>query len=155
MLYSLRRNPNLLTALKEQLFTLWGDLEEQKCAILKSEAKGKNDLPSSSLESELCSSPPQKGGEQPDIDSDIENEHSNPNLSRGNINSSVLQERDANNASNSDQKTPSGLVAKNKAFTCCIKQYGIKVKEDDPKKANAGNGQRWQRKFGLFGTQIM
>jgi len=43
---------------------------------------------------------------------------------------------------------------KNLGFTCCIKQYGVKVKEDDPAKANAGDGYKWQRMFGLFGTLI-
>lgn len=42
----------------------------------------------------------------------------------------------------------------NKPFTCCIKQYGVSVREDDPALASAGNGRRWERVFGLFGTKI-
>jgi len=42
----------------------------------------------------------------------------------------------------------------NKPFTCCLKQYGVSVREDDPAKANAGDGRRWERVFGLFGTKI-
>lgn len=42
----------------------------------------------------------------------------------------------------------------NKPFTCCVKQYGVRVREDDPALANAGNGWRWERVFGLFGTKI-
>ncbi|OTA04786.1 hypothetical protein A9Z42_0053800 [Trichoderma parareesei] len=40
-------------------------------------------------------------------------------------------------------------------FACCIHQYGVKVPEEDPRKADAGEGKRWQRMFGLFGTRIV
>ncbi|KAF9773734.1 hypothetical protein IL306_008431 [Fusarium sp. DS 682] len=43
----------------------------------------------------------------------------------------------------------------NRAFPCCVKQYGIKVAESDPSKANAGDGKRWQRMFQLFGSRIV
>ncbi|KAI1138575.1 hypothetical protein F5Y05DRAFT_384486 [Hypoxylon sp. FL0543] len=46
------------------------------------------------------------------------------------------------------------LVLSNKPFTCCIRQYGVEVSEEDPKKANASEGKRWERIFGLFGTKI-
>ncbi|KAI5461183.1 hypothetical protein BGZ63DRAFT_486707 [Mariannaea sp. PMI_226] len=39
-------------------------------------------------------------------------------------------------------------------FACCIRQYGIKIREKDAAKADAGKGNRWQRVFGLFGTRI-
>ncbi|KAL9471524.1 hypothetical protein ACSS6W_009465 [Trichoderma asperelloides] len=42
----------------------------------------------------------------------------------------------------------------NRPFSCCIRQYGVKVPEQDPAKADAGEGKRWQRMFGLFGTRI-
>lgn len=42
----------------------------------------------------------------------------------------------------------------NLPFSCCIRQYGVKVREVDEGKADAGEGQRWQRMYGLFGTQI-
>lgn len=48
-----------------------------------------------------------------------------------------------------------GIGTKNKAFTCCIKQYGILVDEEDPDLASAGNGKRHNRKFGLFDTFIV
>lgn len=54
-----------------------------------------------------------------------------------------------------DPTVSTELQFKNKAFTCCIKQYGAKVDEDDPSLANAGNGKRWERKFGLFDTRIV
>ncbi|KAF5974522.1 protection of telomeres 1 [Fusarium coicis] len=43
----------------------------------------------------------------------------------------------------------------NRAFPCCIKQYGIRVAEPDPSQANAGDGKRWQRMFQLFGARIV
>ncbi|KAK2047719.1 telomere-binding alpha subunit central domain-containing protein [Colletotrichum somersetense] len=59
----------------------------------------------------------------------------------------------------SDNEGPSGPLKEtetvsNRPFTCCIYQYGIKVKESNPGKANAGEGKRWKRMFGLFGTKI-
>ena len=42
----------------------------------------------------------------------------------------------------------------NTPFECCIRQYGIKVPEQDPKRADAGDGKRWQRMYGMFGTRI-
>jgi protection-of-telomeres protein 1 len=46
------------------------------------------------------------------------------------------------------------LQPKNKPFTCCIREYGVQVSEDDEKKMDAGEGKRWERVFGLFGTMI-
>ncbi|KAK1984352.1 telomere-binding alpha subunit central domain-containing protein [Colletotrichum cereale] len=59
----------------------------------------------------------------------------------------------------SDNEGPNGPsketeTISNRPFTCCIHQYGIQVKESNPDKANAGEGKRWKRMFGLFGTQI-
>ncbi|KAI6374654.1 hypothetical protein MCOR25_003118 [Pyricularia grisea] len=42
----------------------------------------------------------------------------------------------------------------NDPFSCCIKQYGVKERTDDPKEADAGPGRKWVRVFGLFGTKI-
>lgn len=42
----------------------------------------------------------------------------------------------------------------NRPFPCCVRQYGIKVRETNPGKADAGKGLRWQRVFGLYGTRI-
>ncbi|QUC18856.1 uncharacterized protein UV8b_03097 [Ustilaginoidea virens] len=46
------------------------------------------------------------------------------------------------------------LGVSNRPFACCIRQYGVRVKEDDEGRADAGGGGRWQRMFGLFGTRI-
>ena len=151
---SLRAKPELLSQVKEQLFKLWGDLEERKSEMLRQQSK-KEDIPTSSLGSEFSASI-RRPGEMPDADSDVES----PATSKKTSNSSVLPERDPNISISRivDDKTEnseSKLEAKNKAFTCCIQQYGVKVDEDDAEKANAGIGKRWQRVFGLFGTQIV
>lgn len=76
------------------------------------------------------------------------------------VNPDVLSELSPNAGTNlslpgeGKQTSSAGLVIKNKAFTCCIKQYGVKVDENDARLANAGDGKRWERRFGLFGTQI-
>lgn len=68
---------------------------------------------------------------------------------------STLAERDANSwAAASEGNGEPPVAVKNKGFTCCIQQYGVKVHEDDELKANAGGGKRWQRMYGLFGTMI-
>jgi protection-of-telomeres protein 1 len=109
------------------------------------------DPPPPSFDS-LASSPHRKAGAQPDADSDVENESSNPR-SGNKKTSTPLQERDPNINAKVDADLV--FVPKNKAFTCCIRQYGVEVDEKDPVNANAGEGKRWQRMFGLFGTQIL
>jgi hypothetical protein len=42
----------------------------------------------------------------------------------------------------------------NQPFTCCVRQYGIRRTEADPEKMNAGEGKRWERVYGLFGTKL-
>jgi protection of telomeres protein 1 len=50
-------------------------------------------------------------------------------------------------------KKNTGEIA-NLPFSCCIRQYGVKVPEEDISKADAGGGKRWQQMFGLFGVRI-
>lgn len=49
---------------------------------------------------------------------------------------------------------PGSSQVRSRPFSCCIHQYGVEVPEEDPLKADAGEGMRWQRMFGLFGTRI-
>lgn len=152
---NLRKDPDLLARLKEQLFKLWGDLEEKKSQHLRLQFKKIEMPPPSSIESSTRS--PVRGiGQQPDADSDSESEILVSNPSRGKDNKGVMKEAggaDPLGVSPNDGEL-SNLLPRNKAFTCCIQQYGIKAKEDDPAKANAGDGRRWQRVFALFGTNI-
>ncbi|KAI0012754.1 hypothetical protein F4779DRAFT_531254 [Xylariaceae sp. FL0662B] len=101
----LRANPDDLTAVREQLFKLWGNLEERKQQEERQERNNKKRL---------------ADGQPPDSSSPA-------------------------SATN---------TVSNKPFTCCIRQYGVKVPESNPRRANAGDGKRWQRMFGLFGTRI-
>lgn len=153
----LRQDEKMLARVKEQLFKLWGDLEEKKSALLQQEQKLAQwrRVSHASSGEPLSSSPPLRAGQQPDADSDDEMPPHPPHKPKK-PNSSVLAELDLNlpNFNNAEEKT-SELQPRNKAFTCCIKQYGVMVEEEDPEKANAGSGRRWQRMFGLFGTHIL
>ncbi|KAI0400564.1 hypothetical protein F4802DRAFT_619750 [Xylaria palmicola] len=57
----------------------------------------------------------------------------------------------ASGAGNDDR---AGISLSNKPFACCIRQYGVRIPESDPLWADAGEGYRWVRTFGLFGTKI-
>jgi protection-of-telomeres protein 1 len=130
--------------------------------IAQQPAKAKTAAPPSSFDTEfLASSPPRKAGDMPD-DSDSENEKPASKSSTHKPKSPVLKEHNSNAGTSvnlikglGDENLAMTLVPRNKAFTCCIKQYGVQVKEDESGKANAGNGKRWQRMFALFGTNIM
>lgn len=49
---------------------------------------------------------------------------------------------------------PASSQLTNKPFRCCLQQYGIKVETEKNQDDNAGEGYRWERMFGLFGTKI-
>ncbi|RFU30763.1 hypothetical protein B7463_g5584, partial [Scytalidium lignicola] len=172
---NLRTNPGVLSKLKEQLFKLWGSLEEQKSSSLQQKSKSSNLLnpptqqppsQSSYLDSPASSPPRPKPGAQPNLYSSDAEDNPPP------VKSSVLAERDVNviTMSNTNIKTTEFLAqqsetpdtdkagppaVRNRPFTCCIQQYGIKVDESDVKKADAGPGKRWERRFGIFGTTIL
>ncbi|KAI0377986.1 hypothetical protein F5Y04DRAFT_263230, partial [Hypomontagnella monticulosa] len=111
----LRADPKSLDNLREQLFTLWGNLEECKRQDLQNRLKNQKRV---AAQQPPDSTPPR------------------PTSSHG--------ARGGN----------AGSTVSNKPFACCIRQYGVKVAEEDPRKANAGEGHRWERVFGLFGTKI-
>ncbi|OLN95457.1 Protection of telomeres protein 1 [Colletotrichum chlorophyti] len=52
------------------------------------------------------------------------------------------------------EKVDKAATISNRPFTCCIRQYGVRVRESNEAKANAGKGRRWERMFGLFGTKV-
>jgi protection-of-telomeres protein 1 len=140
---SLRRNSDQLQEVKTKLFCLWGDLEEQKSSL----AKTRTPEPTSTADDPSSSPEPYQPGDQPPIDSDDEDEQHSPPRELG-----------SNKPSAEDPtatSSPTELTIKNKPFTCCIRQYGVKIDEPDPAKATAGNGKRWERQFGLFGVRIM
>lgn len=106
-----------LGMLREQMFKLWGDLEERKVDL---EAR-KKELRDRILRGMPPPSSGAGGGE-------VEEEATEQSLDLGQIS--------------------------NKPFACCIQQYGVKVEAEEGEEDNAGEGKRWQRMFGLFGTKI-
>ncbi|KAI0119024.1 hypothetical protein F4814DRAFT_410249 [Daldinia grandis] len=112
----LRANPDDLSNLREQLFKLWGDLEECKQQELRKQQQNQQRI---AAQWPPDSTPPMPPSSHP-----------------------------AQDAVQGDS------VVSNKPFTCCIRQYGVKIPESDPGKADAGRGKRWERVFGLFGTKI-
>ncbi|SPQ22028.1 e42c71ff-b66e-4a2f-9b96-fda8cc3d8f9f [Thermothielavioides terrestris] len=54
---------------------------------------------------------------------------------------------DSSDAEDNGEDGNIGEVVSNKPFTCCIRQYGIRVKDQE-------GGAKWVRCFGLFGTKI-
>ncbi|KAH6892144.1 hypothetical protein B0T10DRAFT_286303 [Thelonectria olida] len=109
----LRRDKDSLNTLRQTLFLLWGELEENNLHEQANKAK--------SIKAAKGDKPP------PDSDDD---EAPAP-------------------------KTNGQTQVANRPFACCIRQYGVKVRETDETKADAGQGRRWQKMFGLFGTKII
>ncbi|KAI3399343.1 hypothetical protein diail_7298 [Diaporthe ilicicola] len=107
-------NAGLIGALRDRMFTLWGDLEEHKVNLEARKREQKSRI--------LQKIPPPSSGPG----DEAEEAGHDPGLSQ----------------------------ASNKPFTCCIQQYGVKVKAEEGEADNAGKGRRWQRVFGLFGTKI-
>jgi protection-of-telomeres protein 1 len=151
----MRENPQLLQDLRDQLFHLWGDLEERIAAKLPPETK--DDAPTLTMESlSPASSPVQGAGDQPDVDdSDNDEADISPRAPKSSAHDEFDQSLvDPVSTHAADSKDLFKLAPKNKPFTCCIQQYGVKIPEKDRSKANAGDGKRWQRMFGIFGTTI-
>ncbi|OBU00080.2 hypothetical protein VE01_01814 [Pseudogymnoascus verrucosus] len=184
---NLRTTPDVLAAVRERLFVLWGDLEERKAAYLNS-AEGKILLPrsleSSSLSRDVSPPPkiPQKlisrpGEQPPDSDEEMPDDESPPQKAPA--------ERDPNSLESIRKATPKqaatrlaaklreiGDQAQNKPFPGCIREYGIKVKVEEPASDEENEDDeddedqsqrtekpvvatKWERKFGLHGTIIV
>ncbi|KAB8296686.1 hypothetical protein EYC80_002109 [Monilinia laxa] len=164
----LRTNPEVLSNLKETLFKLWGDLEEQKSAIISQKAQAEKErkeklLSKSSTDSESDDeeddndSQESKGALPPDSEEETE-ESSRPKKQKSNKPKKLAHAKADTDLQGEavveKEKALQEIKPRNKPFECCIKQYGIKVDEEDPEKADAGEGKRWQRVFGLWGTLI-
>ncbi|KAI1423020.1 hypothetical protein F5Y12DRAFT_759830 [Xylaria sp. FL1777] len=118
----LREDPDVLNSLREQLFKLWGNLEEVKLQEQQRQI--------TNLRRVADNQPP------PSSPMYVDNKNS---------------QQEVSNAKNKNQN---GIGLSNKPFSCCIRQYGVSVREPNPQRANAGEGRRWVRMFGLFGTKI-
>jgi len=111
----LRANEEQFSQLKEQMFRLWGNLEEIKSV------KAQNNI-----------------------------------ARRRRINAGKPPDSSPARAHSGDDETKTGSPKlSNTPFSCCIRQYGVTVEENDPTKADAGPERRWQRLFGIFGTRIV
>ncbi|SPN98905.1 uncharacterized protein DNG_01944 [Cephalotrichum gorgonifer] len=123
---NLKYDPQGLVNLRSQMAKLWGNLEERKRKFAEASAERESRRMKSRVE-----------GRAPADDSDSD-DASRPQARGG-----------------AGEGAQTGLPEiKNIAFPCCLKQFGIRVGEQDPAKADAGEGLRWARRFGLFGTKI-
>lgn len=125
----LRASPDTLDTLRERMFTLWGNLEEIK-------RQEQQRLTANRRRVATKQPPPSSPAGNDDGDGNGDDEH---------------RPRGPDGAENTGQKA---AELSNKPFACCIRQYGARVEEPDPNRADAGEGYRWVRMFGLFGTKI-
>ena len=158
MLDSLRQDKDALDALDEKLFLLWGDLREKKLQLQMSKS-----LQSSKTNADTDDTPmrlPKRSifGDEPPSDSDEEN--NSKSCTKSNTKSTALAERDPNiplqKKTDSKDSADTGLKVQvqNRAFTCCIQEYGVKVPTEVESNWNAGAGMEWKRAFKMFGTMI-
>lgn len=134
----LHKDEGALSELRDRMFVLWGNLEEQKSKSTEKKTPG----PSKSTNSARGKSNlPQL--ERPPLDSS-DNEHGDDNHS---------------GSSKEDKRGRKGVseeAVSNRPFDCCIKSYGIPRKDLQKSKGlPAGNPEKdWTRAFALFGTKI-
>lgn len=130
----LRRDRGALDGLRAQLFNLWGDLEEKKAQTRETHKKKQ------AAREEGQRRP---GLQAPPVDSS--------------------DDEAGREGAGAEEAPPPGTQVRNTAFTCCIRQYGVKVREghaapnedsDAAEENGGGRSYRWQRVFGLFGTKI-
>ncbi|KAI2623455.1 hypothetical protein GGS21DRAFT_494297 [Xylaria nigripes] len=119
----LHEDQDTLSALREQLFRLWGNLEEVKSREQQRQIIAQRRV----------------AAIQP------------PSSSPTNDNAACQQSQEMSDEEKRDQNK---INLSNKPFACCIRQYGARAREPDPLRANAGDGFKWMRVFGLFGTKI-
>lgn len=122
----LPHNAIAVDSLRERLFKLWGNLEERKTRL---ETKRQHH------EKDPLRAPPLDMSDGEDED--------------GRARRVAAAENEGGAGGE-----PPGSQLSNRPFTCCIKQYGVKVRVKEGEAATAGEGKRWQRMFGLFGTKI-
>lgn len=120
-------NESTLTALRERLFKLWGNLEECKSKV---EAKKK-------IHAEKPFNAP------PPASSDVED--------------NGQEEEGAKSKAKSAEARHEADKISNLPFVCCLKQYGVKVRNEYGQDGDdsAETGTQWQRVFGMFGTMIV
>jgi protection-of-telomeres protein 1 len=168
----LKEDRDALERLRQKLFVLWGDLEENKTNLLAQKTtkallsiQAGDSVPSSPESSpepsQSLSSPPRKLDDMPS-DSDDETPAAKP---KTNMTRKALQEKDPDsltaikklNKQQAEERLRdiiAELNIKNLGFTACIEEYGVKVPEENESLANAFNGKRWRRTWRMFETTI-
>ncbi|KAK1779043.1 hypothetical protein QBC45DRAFT_412564 [Copromyces sp. CBS 386.78] len=127
---NLRRDPHTLATLRERMFTLWGNLEELKAAKARA-AKQKEEA-----------------------------EDGNGRTKRHKGKTTVVQleklKPPLEDSDGEQQQDQGEEEISNKPFSCCLKQYGVRLPEDDNGLPKTDDGPKggWVRVFGMFGTKI-
>lgn len=172
---NLREHPQKLDELREALFLLWGDLEEKKSELIKDRAAKQRKVLEKEAElsekgdnstREAPNQPTNKRprpGDAPPPDSDEDDDRAPCKRQRTTETLTPNTEANPDTTSTVEQEPekvdlPTAILrlpVSNKGFTCCIKEYGVKVPEDDKKKSDVGEEPGWERTFGMFGTTIM
>ncbi|KAL0465751.1 hypothetical protein QR685DRAFT_575821 [Neurospora intermedia] len=141
---NLRRDPHTLATLRERMFTLWGNLEELKAAKARAAVKKREERYEGKGE-----------------DEDINGNGRMTKKRKGKKATTVAQLENLkppledSDGEQQQQQNQGEEELSNKPFSCCLKQYGVRVSEDDdglPKTDGAAGG--WVRVFGMFGTKI-
>lgn len=144
--------------LREVLFRLWGDLEEKKSAYLKKRHEKASKAAEKALKSTTAATNYEalhaNTGDDLPPDSDDESTLKDKAAKSSPNNDSDSSRSDTDKTDVDPTSAILSLPITNKGFTCCIQQYGIKIPEESGSKADAGEGFRWKRVFGLFGTMI-
>lgn len=128
-----------LATLRERLFKLWGNLEERKTRIQTKKREHARDP--------LHAPPPES--------SDVE-DGAVAVAGKEDYGTSARGRGVGGGGGGSDEEGVPGSQLSNRPFTCCLRQYGVPTKVDgnEDEVDDAGEGRKWQRVFGLFGTKI-
>ncbi|KAK3491302.1 hypothetical protein B0T13DRAFT_519019 [Neurospora crassa] len=144
---NLRRDPHTLATLRERMFTLWGNLEELKADKAREAAKKREERDEGKGEDEDINGngriTKKRKGKKATTVAQLENLKP------------PLEDSDGEQQQQQPQQNQGEEELSNKPFSCCLKQYGVRVPEDDdglPKTDGAAGG--WVRVFGMFGTKI-
>lgn len=142
---NLRRDPETLATLRERMFTLWGNLEELKAAKAAREAKEREERG----EDGNGRTTKRHKGKTTKTTTRVQLEKLKP----------PLEDSDGEQQQQKRDQGEEGDEISNKPFRCCLKQYGVRVSEDEEEddglpKTDDGSKGGWVRVFGMFGTKM-
>ncbi|KAL1840211.1 hypothetical protein VTJ49DRAFT_694 [Mycothermus thermophilus] len=139
----LRRDPETLAQLRERMFTLWGNLEEVKSQARATKTVGRERRRQKQQQPKDIKKPLPPGKrrlekpplESPDVSEEEEEEEEDEGDGEEGGDERCIDKLDKSKISN-------------RPFACCIKQYGVRAKDEE------GKATTWVRCFGMFGTKI-